>query len=304
MKNWRALLHSPPPTTCWVVDGALVSVLRRDKKGSVLWAAEGAPPGLFDVGPVGLQSVDRRKLSAVLSSLQPRIEGASRAALVMPSGWTRSYLLDFDDLPRSQAELDQVVRWRLKKLLPVQPSELRLSVEPVSRSNGKHSVLCMAAMDRALTGLEAAYSDVGVELGMITTRAFALTHRSVQSPHVIIQQEDGFLMVLLVADGWLRLIRTKPLSSARNSGEVIRRELNLTLGFIRQDLGFDGEIELRISADNRELLGEIEDWRAGAEGLPRSSWSSSPTFTQGGAGDRLGAARIEPAYAIIAEVEG
>ena len=115
----------PLSTTCWVVDGAIVAALKRDSKGGVLWAAESATDGVFEVGPVGLQSVDREKLAALLSSLQPRIEGATRAAVVLPSGWTRTYLLDFDDLPRGQSDLDQVVRWRLKKLLPVKPSELR-----------------------------------------------------------------------------------------------------------------------------------------------------------------------------------
>ncbi len=303
MKRLHSLLHSPPPTTCWVVDGSLVSVLRREKKGSVLWAAEGAPPETFDVGHVGLQAVDRSKLSAVLASLQPRIEGASRVAMVIPSGWTRSYVLDFDDLPRKQNELDQVVRWRLKKLLPVQTSELRLFIEPLQRTNGLRSVVCMAGFDRAFAGLEAAFSDVGVELGLVTTRAFALAHQPTTSPRILVQQEDGFLMVLLMVDHNPRLIRTKPLAASRNPGEATRLELNLTLGFIRETLGIEGEIDLQVSTENRELLGEIEDWRSGVEGVPRSSSGLSPTFSQGGAGDRLGVARIEPAYSIIAEVE-
>lgn len=303
MKNWRNILHSPPPTTCWVVDGAVVSVLRRDKKGGLLWAAEGAPPGVFEVGSVGIQAVDRRKLSAVLASLQPRIEGASRAAVIVPSGWTRSHLLDFDELPRHHDELDQIVRWRLKKLLPVQAAELRLFIEPMPAANGSRSLVCMAGIDRAFASLEGAFSDVGVELGLITTRAFALAHRPSTSTHLIIQQEDGFVMVLLAVDGWPRLIRTKQLASSSRAGETIRRELNLTLGYIRETLGMDGDIELRVSAENRELSGEIEDWRAATAGLPRGSATSIPDFAQGGAADRLGAARIDPAYAILAEVE-
>ncbi len=303
MTNWKSLLHSPPPTTCWLVDGSLVSVLRRDKKGGLLWAAESAPPGSFEVGHAGLQAVDRRKLSAVLASLQARIDGPSRAALVTPSGWTRSYVLNFDDLPRNQVELNQVVRWRLKKLLPVPPAELRLFTEPMQRANGSRSVVCMTGIDRAFGGLEAAFSDVGVELGLITTRAFALAHRPTISPSILVQQEDGFVMVLLIVDDHPRLIRTKPLAASRNPGETTRRELNLTLGFIRENLGVDGDIQLQVSAENKELLGEIEDWRAGVEGLSKSTGASLPTFSQGGAGDRLGAARIEPAYAILAEVE-
>jgi hypothetical protein len=304
MINLRSLLHSPPPTTCWMVDGSLVSVLRRDPRGTVVWAAENTPPGVFEVGQVGLQTVDRPKLSAVLSSLQPRIEGARRAALVLPSGWTRSYLLDFDELPRGRVELDQIVRWRLKKLLPVPASDLRLFVEPGFRDDSSHSVVCMAGLDRALVALETAFRDVGVELGMVTTRAFALAHRQSSRPRLLVQQESGFVMIVLSVGDDPRLIRTKPLAASRSPGETIRRELNLSLGFIREQLELDGEIEVQLSAEDPALEGEMEDWRASAEDLPRSPGGLSPTFSQGGAGDRLGRARIEPAHAVIEEVEG
>jgi hypothetical protein len=303
MIDLRALLHSPPPTTCWVIDDSLISVLRRDKKGSVLWAAEAAPPGVFEIGQVGLHAVDRRKLSAVLASLQPRIEGSGRAALVLPSGWTRSYLLDFDELPRNHGELDQVVRWRLKKLLPVPPADLRLFIDPVPHDSGSHPVVCMVGLDRALDTLEGAFSDVGVELGLVTSRAFALAQRPSRRPRLLVQQEAGFVVVVLTVDDQPLLVRTKPVAASRNPGETVRRELNLTLGYIREQLAVDGEIELQMSADDAKLEGEVEDWRASVEGLPRGPSALSPTFSQGGAADRLGRARIEPAYAVIAEVE-
>jgi hypothetical protein len=303
MIDLKALLHSPPPTTCWTVDASLISVLRRDKKGSVLWAAEGAPPGIFEVGQVGLQTVDRRKLSAVLASLQPRIEGAGRAALVLPSGWTRSYLLEFDDLPRHHGELDQVVRWRLKKLLPVPPTDLRLFIDPVPSDDGTHPVVCTVGLERAFDTLEGAFSDVGVELGLVTSRAFALAHRPSRRPRLLVQQEQGFVVVVLTANDAPLLIRTKPLAASRNSGETVRRELNLTLGYIREQLDVDGEIELQVSAEDAKLEGEVEDWRSSCQGLARSPAGLSPTFNQGGAADRLGRARIEASYAVIAEVE-
>jgi len=301
--NWKKVLVNPPPTTCWVVDGTVVTALRRETKGGVLWAAESTPAGVFEVGPVGLQSVDRAKLAPVLSSLQTRIEGAKRAAVVVPSGWTRSYLLEFEELPRDQNELDQVVQWRLKKLLPVQPSELRISLIPLQSGNGARPLLCMVGVERALAGLEAALSDVGVNPGMITTRAFALTGPPTRGARLLVQQEEGFLSILLTVDDLPRLVRTKPLARSTVSGEVIRRELNLALGFIRESLGVTGRIGLHATAESPEILGEIEDWRSGQENLPGVAGVPMPTFIQGGAGDRLGAARVEPAISLIAEVE-
>jgi len=299
----KKYLISPSPTTCWVVDGALVAALKRESKGAVLWAAESATEGLFEVGPAGLQSVDRERLSAILSSIQPRIEGASRAAVVVPSGWTRSYLLDFDDLPRGQSELDQVVRWRLKKLLPVKPADLRISSLPVQREDGTNSLVCMVGMERAFSDIEAAFKEVGVVPGSITTRAFALAGRPTDRPRLLAQQEDGFLTLLLTSENMPRLIRTKPLAVSRESGEIARRELNLAVGFVREKLGVTGDIDLQVSAESPELVGQIEDWRSTADHLSRVPGPPVPEFTQGGAVDRLGVARIEPAFSVISEVE-
>lgn len=299
--NWRKYLVSSLSTTCWVVDGAIVAALKRDSKGGVLWAAESATDGVFEVGPVGLQSVDREKLAALLSSLQLRIEGATRAAVVLPSGWTRTYLLDFDDLPRGQSDLDQVVRWRLKKLLPVKPSELRISSLPMQRDDGSRPLVCVVGMERALADIEEAFKEVGVVPGSITTRVLALAGRPTDRPRLLAQQEDGFLTLLLTTEDVPRLIRTKPLAASREAGETAKRELNLALGFIRETLGVTGDIGLQVSAESPKLVGQIEDWRSATDGVSRMPGLPVPDFKQGGAIDRLGAARIEPAFSVISE---
>ncbi len=55
--------------------------------------------------------------------------------------------------------------------------------------------------------------------------------------------------------------------------------------------------------ESPELEGQIEAWRSTADGLSRVPGPSVPDFAQGGAVDRLGAARIEPAFSVISEVE-
>jgi len=297
--NWQQYLISPPPTTSWTLDGAVIAGLRRDPKGSVLWAAEATPEGAFEVGPVGLQSVDRRKLVTVLGSIHGRLEGARRVALVVPSAWTRSYRLEFQELPRRHGEVEQVVQWRLKKLLPVPPADLRLSLVPLPSGNGARPLLAMAAIERALAELEASFAEVGVELGMITSRYFALAAEDPPGPRLLVQHEEGFLSLLLTQGGTLRLIRTKPLAAAGRTADIVRRELGLTLGYIRETIGLKGEIGLEVSAESAQLEHEIEDWRTRQPGLTKLASPPPPDFAEGGAVDRLGMARIQPAWSLM-----
>jgi len=300
--NWKQHLTSPPPTTSWTLDGAVIAGLRRDPKGGVLWAAETTPEGAFEAGPVGLQSVDRRKLLTVLGSIHGRLDGARRAAVVVPSAWTRSYRLEFPELPSRHGELEQVVRWRLKKLLPVPPADLRMSLVPLPPGDGPRPLLAMVAIERAVAELEAAFAEVGVELGMLTGRNFALAASGGATPRLLVQQEQGFLSLLLVQDAVLRLIRTKPLAAAGRLGDIVRRELSLTLGYIRGTIGLKGEVVLDVSAESAELAAEIEEWRERQPGVTRGAAAAPPPFTEGGAVDRLGMARIQPAWAVMTGV--
>jgi len=302
--SWARLLTSPPPTTSWTLDGSVIAAFRRDPKGGVLWAAEAMPPGAFEVGPVGLQSVDRRKLVAVLGSIHGRLDGARRAALVVPTGWARSYVLSFQELPRRQRELEQVVLWRLKKLLPVPPSELRMSLLNLAPANGARPILAMVGLERALAELEAAFREISVEIGLVTGQIFALAAAAAPGARLLVQQEPGFLSLLLTEDDGPRLIRTKHLASSGRLADAIRGELNLTLSYIRETLGVSGELGLEVFAESAALEREIEDWRSGQTGVPRVPARPSPSFTVGGAQERLGMARIQPLWSVIAEDRG
>ena len=298
--SWKQYLTSPPPTTSWALDDEVIAGLRSDPKAGAHWAAETTPEGTFDVGPVGLQSVDRRKLVTILGSIQGRLDGSRRAAVVVPSLWTRCYRLEFQELPRRHAEIEQIVQWRLKKLLPVSPTDLRMSLAPQTPANGTRPMLVMVALERVLAELEGAFADAGVGVGLITGRNFALASSGLPEPALLVQQERSLLSLLLIDRQEARLVRTKPLAASGRTGDIVRRELGLTLGYIRSTLGLEGEIGLAVTAETGHLESEIEDWRSQQQGVTRLSLPALPSFAEGGALDRLGQARLRPACAVMA----
>src|SRR4029079_5611722 len=61
--------------------------------------------------------------AAVVDALTRALDGAGlrstrRAALVVPDSVGRVSLLNFDQLPAKSADLDQLIRWQLKKTTP------------------------------------------------------------------------------------------------------------------------------------------------------------------------------------------
>jgi len=299
--NWQQLLTSPPPNTGWLLDNDLGVVLHRDSKGELHCAAEALDAATFEVGPVGLQAVDEEALKAVLARLKGAAEGARTAAIIVPTGWLRSYLIAADRLPRKQDELLDVVRWRLKKLLPIPPTEFRISVVRLPETDGQRHVLCMVGIERAMAAIESSFQEVGVEPGLITTRLFAVVPREapVDQPTLVIQHEEAFLSLLLLSDGVPRLLRTKPLPVVIDGDETVIREIGLTLGYIRESLGFDTDIEVRLTVANADLDAEMRSWLEQREGLVPANDVSTPPCAPTTVVDRLGAARLAPAMAVV-----
>jgi len=298
--NVQRLLVSPPPTTGWLLGDSWVAAIRREPKdGGLSIAMENLPRGTWEVGPVGLQGVDRRAVTAVLTAVQGRLEGARRAAVVVPTGWVRSHLFDFDNLPRRLADIEQVVSWRLKRLLPINPADLRISSVPQPELAGRRPLLCMVGVERAFADLESCFSSIGVEPGLIAPRVFALTDSGRSGAVLVVQQEAGFLSLMLLVDGVTRLLRTKPLPAVDDVSPVVRGELQLAHRYIRNDLGLTADLSVVISAESRPLQLELEEWWSRIDGATVAEADTAPVFDNPDVAETLGPARISPVLQVL-----
>ncbi len=299
--NWERLTTSPPPNTGWTLGATDAIVVHRTKGGELHCAAEELPDGGFEVGPVGLQAMDSEVVVPAFARLKGAAEGAQTAAVIVPTGWLRSFLIEIDRVPRKESELHELVRWRLKKLLPVAPTDLRLSVVPLPETGGKRPLLVMAGVERAMAAIEATFSSIGIEVGLITTRLFAIVPRNAGAnrPILVIQHEESFLSLLLLSEGVPRILRTKPLAADGDSRGTVLRETGLTLGFIRDKLGVEGPIEVKLSCEDPDLDAQLREWLAAQEGLAPAPDGVVPPCGPTTVASRVGPVRIAPAAAVV-----
>jgi len=293
------LLTSPPPATGWSLDTGVAAVVRRQAKTGLSCAAVDVPEGTFEIGPVGLQSIDEDAFRPLLTRLHQEVEGSGRAAVVVPTGWLRTHLFEFQDLPRRRSEIDDMVRWRLKKLLPVAPSSLRLATVAQPPDGDNRRLLVLVGVERALAALEDAFESVGVSPGVITPRIFSVTDGAdTPSPLLVVQHEEGFLSVLLLVEDQPRMVRTKPL--AGNDWAVVERELGLTLGFIRTSLAIEGGMTVAASMEDAGLGEHLKRWIASEDALTEAE-AAPPSLALDGTAirDRVGGHRLDPVVNVI-----
>ncbi|MEN8163381.1 MAG: hypothetical protein ABFS37_04565 [Acidobacteriota bacterium] len=299
--NWKMLFSTPPPDTVWSLDDHRVVVVHRDRKTGDRCAAVDAPKGLFEMGAAGLQNVDGQRLAGLLTSLQEKIKGARRAALVVPTNWVRCFLMEAEELPRRRADLQDVLRWRLKKLLPVAPANLRIAASIQSPAGGNEHVLCSAASEKGVAQLESAFEDSGISPGLVVPRLFALVTEPVTSdaPRVIVQQEDSVLSMAVVAGGGVRLIRTKPLPRSGGTWEGVEREIGLAMSYIRTTMLIEGDVEAVVSASDENSVRSIAGLLEGQPGVAVRFLEVRQVCPDAHLAATLGSARLAPLAAVL-----
>jgi len=268
--NLLSLVRTPPPVHAFAPGEGELVYGRLNSRRNALQRFERAPlaPEWFRLGPVGILQVDRQELAGGVAGLVRRLEKAPRqASLVVPNGWIRSVVLDTGELPPDRDEAEEVVRWRLKKILPCRPEDVRLDYVP---SSEKGRILVVLALDRPLATVEEAFAAEGIQVGRIEPAALSLTALlpAAPTPVVLAVAEERALSLVVLAGGKPVLLRHKPLpADGRRADLFVTRELTRTLAHAREQERLAGPVVVWLVAADDAAVAEVERWADGEPGV-------------------------------------
>jgi hypothetical protein len=171
---------APPPHVFALDPERLVyGCLARDGEGFRLRALTAAalPPESFQKGLLGGPPRDAEAFGQVVGGfVQSLPTTVSDASLVVPDAWLRVTFSESSELPRQAAQRDEVLRWKLKRLVPFRVDDLRIDavgVTPLASQEEPRRLLLGFALEPLLAAVEAAFDAAGVRLGRITSRSLA-----------------------------------------------------------------------------------------------------------------------------------
>lgn len=167
-----------PPTVAIELGSRRVTVLEVPKGAPVVsaYAAEPLPDGALVPSLTGPNIADPRVVVDALARALDRagLTSTRRAALVVPDSVARVSLLPFETMPARAQDLDQLVRWQLRKATPFPLEDARISHFQASTVPGALSVAAVVARKDVIARYEAVLSAVGIHAGLVDLSSFSV----------------------------------------------------------------------------------------------------------------------------------
>ncbi|HSC29805.1 MAG TPA: pilus assembly protein PilM [Vicinamibacterales bacterium] len=173
------LFASPPPAVAIEIAGDRVAAVAFAGGTPPLvsaYAFEPLPAGLvvpsLNASNVADEAALVGALRSVLEKVAPR---ARRAALVLPDTVAKVSLVRFEKVPGRMQDLDQMIRWQVRKAAPFRIEDAQLSWVPgLGLPGGGREYLVTLARRDIVEGYERACDRAGVHAGLIDLATFDL----------------------------------------------------------------------------------------------------------------------------------
>jgi hypothetical protein len=120
---------------------------------------------VFAPAVVTPQLQNEAALADVLRRMKLETGRWDKVSLLLPDAWFRINIIELQSLPERATEAAEVIRWSLRRTMPIDPSALRLSYDVLSRTPPR--ILAISAVEVTLAAIERLFGAAGIEVILI-----------------------------------------------------------------------------------------------------------------------------------------
>lgn len=165
-----------------------------------------------------------------------------KVSILLPDSWFRMNLLELPSLPDKTAEADDVVRWSLKRTLPIDPSELRVAYGVLHKEASGVKLLVLSAMEKTLAAIEKLFSAAGLEVvliepvGLNIWNAVAVREETTAKDRLFLYVRDTDFTTAVFRGAQPLFLRSRNLNAER----TLQQEIRLSASYLRDTLNVPG----------------------------------------------------------------
>jgi Tfp pilus assembly PilM family ATPase len=176
-----------------------------------------------------------------------------KASLLLPDSWFRMNILELPSFNERASDAAEIVRWSLKRTLPIAPEELRVAYEVLSRTPSAVKLLVVSALEKTLAKLEAAFTTAGIATVMIEPvglnlwNAIAVRENGTPGDRLFVYvREHEFTTAVFKANEPV-FLRSRNLSGER----TLQQEIRLSASYLRDSLRTEKFAQCYIAGTDR-----------------------------------------------------
>lgn len=207
--------------------------------------------------------VNEAALAEVLRRLRIETGKWDKASILLPDAWFRINIVDLQSFPDARDEQEQMVRWSLKRTLPIDPAGLRVAFEVISTTAGQVKVLVVSAVEKTLAAIEALFQIASVDvvlmepIGLNLWNAITVREQQTTRDRIFFYVRETDFTTAVFRGAQPLFIRSRNL----NADRTVQQEIRLSASYLRDTLRMES-IENCYLAGNRVEAGvssTIED---------------------------------------------
>lgn len=220
--------------------------------------------GAFVAAPVTPQLANDAALAETLRRLKMETGRWDKVSLLLPDSWFRMNIVDLPALPERQADAMDVVRWSLKRTLPIPPEQLRVAFSVLSREAQSVKVLVLSAMESTLAAIERVFAAAGLDVVLVEPVGLniwnAITVREPEGESagdriLFYLRENDFTTAVFRGSQPL-FLRSRNLSAER----TLDQEIRLSANYLRDSLNVETFSRCYVAGEHgAEVLSTLAD---------------------------------------------
>jgi Tfp pilus assembly PilM family ATPase len=218
----RDLFQTPAPDVAIEIDHTHVAAARIAWRGAqaviTAHASEPIANGLVTPGLSALNLSDVPALSQIIAKTLAQLGGSkpSRVSLIVPDTVAKVSLVKLEKVPAKAADLQEIVRWQIRKSAPFPMEQAVLSISPGARGadGGSEFVVALSRAD-VVQQYEQACVMAGTHAGLVDLSTFGVINSilaSATAPSgdwLLVHVTDTYLTLAVIRDGALLFFRNR-----------------------------------------------------------------------------------------------
>jgi len=164
-----------------------------------------------------------------------------RVSLLLPDSWFRINILDLPSLPEKTNEAMEMVRWSLKRTIPLPPEALRIAYTVLSKGPSGVKLLVVSAVEKTLSNIERVFASSGLDviliepIGLNIWNAVAVREAATTNDRLFLYVREREFTTAVFRGEQPLFIRSRNLGGER----TLEQEIRLSASYLRDNLRTD-----------------------------------------------------------------